>query len=197
MNIHLQHNHNNYNISGIETATFGAGCFWCIEAIFQQIKGVVKVVPGYAGGSACNPTYSIVSSGESGHAEVCLIDFDTNIVSFDELLEIFWIIHDPTSLNCQGIDVGLQFRSLILYHNQKQKCSADEYKQMLNESGFYPKPIVTDIIKFTIFYKAEDYHHDYFHKNNHQPYCMYVIQPKLDKFRLVFKDKLKSLKSIN
>ncbi len=197
MNFHLQQNYNNHIISGIETTTFGAGCFWCIEAIYQQIKGVVSVVPGYAGGTTYNPAYSNVSSGESGHAEVCMIDFDAKIVSFDELLEIFWIIHDPTSIDSQGVDVGRQYRSIILYHNQKQKYSADEYKQMLNDSGFYPKPIVTDIIKFTNFFKAEEYHQDYFHKNNHKPYCLYIIQPKLDKFRLVYKDKLKTIKSIN
>lgn len=192
------HDHHLKNISPvIESATFGAGCFWCIEAIYQQIKGVVNVVPGYAGGTTNNPNYLNVSSGVSGHAEVCLIDFDNTIVSFDELLEVFWIIHDPTSLNSQGVDVGNQFRSIILYHNQKQKDSAMEYKQMLNSSGHYPKPVITEINKFTNFFKAEPYHHDYYHKNNHKPYCLYIIQPKLDKFRIVFKDKLKGLKSVN
>ena len=185
------------NISGIETATFGAGCFWCVEAIFQQIRGVIKVIPGYSGGTLSNPKYLDVCTGNSGHAEVCQIIFDTEIVSFDELLEVFWLIHDPTSLNQQGQDVGNQYRSTIFYHTQTQKDSAKEYKLMLNESILYPKPIVTEILKFREFYKAESYHLDYYHQHDHQPYCMYVIQPKLDKFRTVFKDKLKTMKSIN
>ena len=193
---HLQNNSDNYKTI-IETATFGAGCFWCIEAIYQQINGVINITPGYAGGNLENPGYFNVSSGETGHAEVCLIQFDTSIVSFDELLEVFWIVHDPTSKDRQGVDVGNQYRSIILYHNQKQKYSAIEYKEMINNSGLYPSPVVTEINKFTHFFKAETYHHDYYHKNNHKPYCLYIIQPKLDKFRIVFKDKLKSIRSVN
>ncbi len=138
-----------------------------------------------------NPTYLNVVNGSTGHIEVCQIEFDTQIVSFDELLEVFWLIHDPTSLDRQGADVGRQYRSVIFYHNLYQKESANEYKKMINDSMLYPKQIVTDILKFTEFYKAEEYHHNYFHHHFHQPYCLHVIQPKLDKFRIVFKDKLK------
>jgi peptide-methionine (S)-S-oxide reductase len=188
---------NNYKILEYETATFGAGCFWCVEAIFQQVRGIVSVVPGYSGGSTNNPTYNSVIKGSTGHVEVCQIIFDKKIVSFDELLEVFWLIHDPTSYNKQDIDIGSQFRSVIFYHNDYQKISAIEYKKMINESILYPLPVITDIVKFKQFYKAELYHQDYFHQHNHQPYCLNIIKPKIEKFRIVFKDKLKSINAFN
>ena len=175
----------------LEKATFGAGCFWCVEAIFQELKGVIKVIPGYSGGHVKNPSYREVCTGTTGHAEVCEIIFDTEVISFDELLEVFWLIHDPTSLNRQGNDVGTQYRSVIFYRNEKQKEIALEYKHMLSESGDYKKPIVTEITLFSDFYKAEDYHQDYYELNKNAPYCVYVISPKIEKFRKVFKDKLK------
>ena len=180
-----------------EIATFGAGCFWCVEAIFKQIQGVINVTPGYAGGTSPNPTYTDVANGTSGHIEVCQINFDSKIVSFDELLEVFWLIHDPTSIDRQGDDVGRQFRSVIFYHNQQQKESANEYIKIMDDSSLYIKPIVTSIIKYSHFFRAEDYHQDYFEHHNHQPYCLLVIKPKIEKFRIVFSDKLKTLKSTN
>lgn len=177
--------------SGIDTAIFGAGCFWCVEAIFQQIKGVIKVIPGYSGGIVKKPSYLEVSNGNTGHAEVCQVIFDNEIITYDELLEVFWLIHDPTSVNKQGNDIGSQYRSAIFYRNSWQKEIAVEYKEMLNTSGAYKKPIVTDITVFTEFYKAEDYHIDYYGSNKNAPYCVYVISPKIEKFRKVFKDKLK------
>ena len=182
----------NENKSGIDTAVFGAGCFWCVEAIFQQLKGVIKVIPGYSGGQIKNPSYREVCSGKTGHAEVCEIIFDTEVISFDELLEVFWLIHDPTSLDRQGNDVGTQYRSVIFYLNSRQSETAQEYKNMLTNSGAYKRPIVTDIARFTEFYKAEDYHQYYYDLNKNAPYCVYVISPKMEKFRKVFKDKLKS-----
>jgi peptide-methionine (S)-S-oxide reductase len=178
--------------SGIDTAIFGAGCFWCVEALFQQLRGVIKVIPGFSGGHIKNPSYREVCNGTTGHAEVCEVIFDNEVISFDELLEVFWLIHDPTSLNCQGNDVGTQFRSVVFYRNQQQKEIALEYKKMLNSSGSYSKPVVTEISMFTNFYKAEEYHHGYYDLNKEAPYCVYVISPKIDKFRKVFKDKLKS-----
>ena len=174
-----------------ETATFGSGCFWCTEAVFQQLKGVVKVTPGYSGGSRANPTYEQVSSGATGHAEVSQILFDPSIISFDELLEVFWKSHDPTTLNRQGADVGTQYRSVIFYHDAKQKEIAEQYKKKLNEAKAFTKPVVTEIIPFKAFYPAEDYHVNYYNNNKNAPYCTYVIAPKLDKIREVFKDKLK------
>jgi len=177
--------------SGIDTAVLGAGCFWSVEAIFQQLKGVIKVIPGYSGGHIKSPAYREVCNGTTGHSEVCEIIFDNEIVSFDELLEVFWLIHDPTSLNRQGNDIGTQYRSVIFYRNQCQKEIAMEYKNMLTSSGSYKKPIVTEITRFTSFYKAEEYHQDYYDLNKGAPYCVYVISPKIEKFQKVFKDKLK------
>lgn len=177
--------------SGIDTAIFGAGCFWGVEAIFQQIKGVIKVIPGYTGGSVKKPTFLEVSNGNTGHVEVCEVIFDTEIISYDELLEVFWLIHDPTSLNKQGNDIGSQYRSAIFYRNAWQKEMAFDYKEMLNTSGIYKHPVITDITKFTEFYRAEEYHFDYYGSNKDKPYCVYVISPKIEKFRKVFKDKLK------
>lgn len=174
-----------------QLATFGAGCFWCVEAVFQEVKGVKQVESGYAGGNIENPSYEQVSSGVSGHAEVCQITFDPNTISYKELLEVFWKTHDPTTMNKQGADVGTQYRSIILYHDESQKAQAEKYKEALNKSGAWDKPIVTEIKQYTTFYPAENYHQDYFKNNTNQPYCKFVIQPKLDKFRKAFEDKLK------
>lgn len=175
----------------MDTATFGAGCFWCVEAIFQQLKGVKKVESGYTGGKIKNPTYKEVCSGRTGHAEVINIIYDPSEISFDELLEVFWKTHDPTTLNKQGADEGTQYRSAIFYHNQEQKEKAEKYKKELDASGAWDKPIVTEIAPATEFYKAEDYHQNYYNQNGDQPYCRYVIHPKMEKFQKVFKDKLK------
>lgn len=175
----------------IDTATLGTGCFWCTEAVFQQLKGVLKVTSGYSGGAEVNPTYKDVSTGTTGHAEVIQIVFDPAEISFDDLLEVFWQTHDPTTLNRQGNDVGPQYRSAIFYHDAEQKSKAEKYKKELNESGAWDKPIVTEISPYTAFYKAEDYHQDYYNNNGSQPYCYYVIRPKLEKFQKVFKSKLR------
>jgi len=172
-------------------ATLGAGCFWCVEAVFQDLKGVVSVKSGYAGGKTANPTYKEVCSGNSGHAEVARVVYDPKQVSFDEILEVFWQTHDPTTLNRQGNDVGTQYRSVIFYHDEEQKKLAEHYKQRLNESGAFDKPIVTEISPLPTFYEAEKYHQDYFNQNPDQAYCVYVIRPKVEKFHKAFKDKLK------
>jgi peptide-methionine (S)-S-oxide reductase len=185
------------NKSGIDTATFGSGCFWCTEAIFRQLKGVLKVTPGYSGGNIKNPSYREVCMGTTGHAEVCQIIYDSDSINFDELLEVFFLIHDPTSLNQQGNDVGTQYRSVIFFHNQGQKDAANEYVKILSSPEHYSKKIVTEISPFSAFYKAEDYHIDYYNKNTQQPYCVYVINPKLNKFRKVFKDKIKQKEPLN
>jgi len=175
----------------MEIATFGSGCFWCSEAIFEQLKGVESVVSGYSGGETENPTYKDVCSGETGHAEVIQINYNPELISFTELLEVFWQTHDPTTLNRQGADVGTQYRSVIFYHNQTQKELAEGYKKKLDEAKIYSKPIVTEISPFTKFYNAEDYHQDYYNNNKFQPYCSFTITPKLDKFKKVFKEKIK------
>ncbi len=176
---------------GTETITFGSGCFWCTEAIFQQVKGVEKVVSGYSGGHVVNPTYEQVCEKNTGHAEVCQLTFDPTQVSVDELLEIFWQTHDPTTLNQQGNDVGPQYRSVVFYHNQLQKERAEYFLSELNKSGAYEKPIVTTIEPYKNFYKAENYHQDYYKQNGSQPYCYFVIRPKVEKFEKAFKDKMK------
>lgn len=178
----------------IDTATFGAGCFWCTEAQFQQLDGVVGVESGYSGGHVANPTYKQVCTGTTGHAEVTNIFYDPSKISFDELLAAFWVAHDPTQLNRQGNDVGTQYRSVIFYHNEAQKQKAEEYKRKLNEEHAYSSDVVTEIAPFTKFYKAENYHQNYYNENSAQPYCMMVIRPKMDKFEKVFKDKLKKKK---
>jgi peptide-methionine (S)-S-oxide reductase len=175
----------------LETATFGAGCFWCVEAIFQNLEGVKTVASGYSGGSIKNPSYKEVCTGRTGHAEVIQITYDPAKISYDELLEVFWKTHDPTTLNKQGADEGTQYRSAVFYHNEKQKELAESYKKKLDEAGAFDKPIVTEISPFTVFYKAEDYHQNYYNQNSDQPYCTFVIRPKLDKFEKVFKDKMK------
>ena len=174
-----------------DTATFGGGCYWCVEAVYQELNGVISVISGFSGGERENPSYEQVCSGATGHAEVVQIVYDPSKVSFDELLEVFWTVHDPTTLNRQGADVGTQYRSVIFYHTDEQKVLAEKYKKELDASGAYNKPVVTEISPFTKFYSAEKYHQDYFKNNANQPYCSMVIQPKVEKFRKVFKEKLK------
>lgn len=181
----------NESTTGSQVATFGSGCFWCTEAIFQNLAGVEKVESGYSGGKVKNPTYKEVCSGLTGHAEVIQVTYDPRKVSYDELLEVFWKTHDPTTLNKQGADEGTQYRSVIFYHTDEQKKLAETYKKKLDESGAFDKPIVTEITPFSAFYKAEDYHQNYFNLNGSAPYCSYVIQPKVEKFKKVFKDRLK------
>ncbi len=174
-----------------EVATFGSGCFWCTEAIFQRVDGVLKIVSGYEGGTVKNPSYKEVCEGTTGHAECTQITFDPAKVSYDELLKIFWKTHDPTTLNRQGNDVGTQYRSVIFYHNEQQKATAEKYKKELSASGAWDKPLVTEISASTTFYPAEDYHQNYFNDNPGQGYCAFVIRPKVEKFEAVFKEKLK------
>ncbi|MCW8897583.1 MAG: peptide-methionine (S)-S-oxide reductase MsrA [Flavobacteriales bacterium] len=174
-----------------DTITLGAGCFWCVEAIFDQLKGVEKVISGYAGGEIKNPSYKEVCTGRTGHAEVCQVIYNPKIISIEEILEVFWQTHDPTTLNKQGGDVGTQYRSAIFYHNNAQKQIAEAYKQQLDSSNIFSNPIVTEITAFTNFYPAEDYHQDYFDLNDEQPYCSAIIKPKVEKFKKKFKDKLK------
>lgn len=179
------------NSDKYEIVTFGEGCFWCSEAIFQRVRGVLKVESGYSGGSVPNPTYEAVCTGKTGHAEVVQITFDPKIISFQELLEIFFSTHDPTTLNRQGADVGTQYRSVIFYHNEEQKKIAEEMIKKLNESKIWDSPIVTEVSKFKNFYKAEDYHQNYYNNNQFQPYCNFVISPKLEKLKKYFSNKLK------
>jgi peptide-methionine (S)-S-oxide reductase len=174
-----------------DTTTFGTGCFWCTEAVFQELKGVIKVTSGYSGGQVPHPTYEEVCSGTTGHAECLQIEYDPAVISFDELLEVFWESHDPTTLNRQGNDVGTQYRSAIFYHDEEQKEKAEHYKAELIRNKAYDKPIVTEITPFKVFYPAENYHQDYYNLHGTQPYCRLVIRPKLEKFEKVFKDKLK------
>ncbi len=188
----LTTNMNTETTNTLDTATFGAGCFWCVEAIYQQLEGVISVSSGYTGGHIKNPTYKEVCSGLTGHAEVCQIVYDPKMITYPELLQAFWISHDPTTLNRQGNDVGTQYRSVIYFHSDQQKQLAEQYKKELNASHAYPDPIVTEISPIEVFYKAEDYHQNYFNENGDQPYCQFVVKPKLDKFQKVFKGKLKT-----
>lgn len=174
-----------------DTATFGAGCFWCVEAVFLELKGVTQVASGYMGGRRANPTYEQVCSGSTGHAEVIQVVYDPRVISYPELLEVFWSVHDPTTLNRQGADVGTQYRSVVFYHSDVQKELALEYKKKLDESGAFPASIVTEISAATVFYKAEAYHQNYYNSNGNQPYCSMVIRPKVEKFRKVFGEKLR------
>jgi peptide-methionine (S)-S-oxide reductase len=176
----------------MDTATFGAGCFWCVEAQFQLLDGVISVTSGFMGGTIKNPAYKEVCMGTTGHAEVCEIVYDPSKLTYDELLAAFWQTHDPTQLNRQGNDVGTQYRSVIFYHNDQQKKLAEKYKNQLNASGAWDKPIVTEISPATTFYNAEGYHQNYFNENGSQPYCQYIIQPKVEKFKKVFKAKMKA-----
>jgi peptide-methionine (S)-S-oxide reductase len=174
-----------------EIATFGGGCFWCVEAIFERVNGVHQVESGYSGGHVINPDYKMVTSGTTGHAEVIQITFDPEVVSYLELLEIFFKTHDPTTLNRQGADVGTQYRSIVLYHNEQQNKLAREIIQDLDSEGIWNNPIVTNVEPFEEFYSAEAYHQEYFENNPNQGYCRLVINPKVEKFEKVFKEKLK------
>ena len=165
----------------IEITTLGGGCFWCVEAVFQRVDGVLSVKPGYAGGHIDNPTYKQICTGTTGHAEVAQIEFDSDIIKFDQILNVFWQAHDPTTLNRQGNDVGTQYRSVIFYHDEQQKEKAEISKKNADKSGYWPDPIVTEITQLNNYSDAEDYHHNYYNDNPNQPYCIFVIKPKLDK----------------
>jgi peptide-methionine (S)-S-oxide reductase len=171
-------------------ATFGAGCFWCVEACFSEMNGVHQVLSGYMGGQTKNPTYAEVCTGTTGHAEVAQIHFDPSVISYEELLEVFWFVHDPTTLNRQGNDIGTQYRSVVFFHSDEQREMAEFYKSKLAESGAYSRPIVTEISAASEFYVAEQYHQGYFNDNPNQPYCAAVVRPKVDKFRKAFSEKL-------
>lgn len=172
-----------------QIATFGGGCFWCVEAVIQRLKGVEKVVSGYAGGQTKNPDYRSICTGRTGHAEVIQVSFDADIISFEELLTVFFTSHDPTTLNRQGADRGTQYRSIILYHNEEQKAQAEKLIVQLQE--VFPSPIVTQVVPLEIFYPAEQYHQDYYNNNPNAGYCRVVIDPKISKLRKTFADRLK------
>ena len=174
-----------------ETITLGSGCFWCTEAVFQNLKGIVSSVSGYSGGSIPNPTYEDVCSGTTNYAEVIQVTYNPEIISLAEILEVFWRTHDPTTLNRQGNDIGTQYRSVIFYHNEKQKQIAEDLKEKLERAKIYDAPIVTEISPLKNFYKAEKYHQNYYEQNKDKPYCNFVITPKIEKFKKIFKDKLK------
>ncbi len=182
---------NDIDMENMEVATLGAGCFWCVEAVFTELNGVVSVTSGYMGGKVKNPTYKEVCSGLTGHAEVAQIVFDPNVISFKEILEVFWKTHDPTTLNRQGNDVGTQYRSAIFYHSETQKEVSEFYISELNKSGAWDNPIVTEVVPVDVFYPAEDYHQNYFALHGEEQYCKYVIQPKVEKFKKAFAAKLK------
>ncbi|MFQ5400956.1 MAG: peptide-methionine (S)-S-oxide reductase MsrA [Anaerolineae bacterium] len=175
-----------------QIATIGGGCFWCLEAVYLELQGVSKVVSGYAGGHVPNPTYRQICTGRTGHAEVVQVTYDPNQVSFRDILEVFFTVHDPTTLNRQGADVGTQYRSVILYHNEEQRQIAEGMIAELNTAGVWSDPIVTEVTPLDIFYPAEDYHQDYYRQNSAQPYCQVVISPKLAKFRIKFAARRKS-----
>ena len=174
-----------------ETATLGGGCFWCLEAVYAGLKGVVRVESGYAGGTVPNPSYREVCAETTGHAEVVQLTFDPQVISFKEILEVFFTIHDPTTLNRQGADVGTQYRSAIFYHTPDQKATAEQVIQEITAAGVWEKPIVTEVTPFSAFYKAEAYHQEFFQRNPQQPYCQFVIAPKVASFRKKFLAKLK------
>jgi len=176
----------------LEQATLGGGCFWCVEAVFQDLKGVERVVSGYAGGKIANPTYHQVCTGTTGHAEVIQVTFDPAVISFEDLLYVFWRTHNPTTLNRQGADVGTQYRSVIFYHNPAQQASAEKSRQETEALGVWPLPIVTEIAPLTDFFPAETYHQNYYLANPNQPYCQVVIEPKIGKFRREFQHLLKA-----
>lgn len=175
----------------IKEATFGAGCFWCVEACFKDLDGVMNVLPGYSGGHLKNPSYKEVCLGTTGHAEVARVEYNDEIISFTELLEVFWFLHNPTTLNRQGNDIGTQYRSAVFYHDEEQKTLSEEYKEKLNSSGAWDNPIITEISSLINFFPAENYHHNYFENNPDQPYCSSVVRPKVEKFRKAFEARLK------
>ena len=178
-------------MNNLEKATFAGGCFWCADAVFRMLKGVKNVTAGYAGGKMENPTYGQVSSGQTGHVEAVQIEYDPKEISYEELLDVFWHTHNPTEVNRQGPDTGSQYQAVIFYHDGKQKQRAEESKRKLGESGEYNQPIATQILPLKNFFKAEDYHQDYFAKNPHAPYCQIVIKPKVEKVEKLFHGKLK------
>ena len=177
--------------NGEEVATLAGGCFWCLEAVFNEVEGIERVVSGYSGGATINPSYSEVCTGSTGHAEAVQLTFEPNKISFRQILQIFFAIHDPTTLNRQGADVGTQYRSVIFYHNEEQKATAEQVIQELNAAHVWKSPIVTEVTPFQAFYPAEGYHQGYFNRNPAQPYCRMVVAPKLDKFIKQFPEKLK------
>lgn len=176
----------------LQIATLGGGCFWCLEAVYQELRGVVRVVSGYAGGHVPNPSYEAVCTEATGHAEVVQLQFDPSLISYEELLKVFFVIHDPTTLNRQGNDVGTQYRSVIFYHDANQENCAQQLIRQLQEGGVYTAPIVTEVLTAPVFYPAEDYHQNYFKNHPYQGYCMAVVAPKLAKFRQVFSEKRKA-----
>jgi peptide-methionine (S)-S-oxide reductase len=175
-----------------EVATLGGGCFWCTEAVFSGLKGVVKVESGYSGGTVANPSYEQVCTGRTGHAEVAQITFDPEVISYKEILEVFFTVHDPTTLNRQGADVGTQYRSVIFYHNDEQRAVAEQVVQEITTARIWDAPVVTQVEPLKVFYKAEDYHQQYFENNPRQPYCQIVIAPKVRKFQEHYPDRLKA-----
>lgn len=179
------------NSKKMEEATLGGGCFWCLEAVYSKMKGIQSVESGYAGGLVKNPTYKQVCTGTTGHAEVIKLKFDPKIVTFQEILEVFWTIHDPTTLNRQGNDIGTQYRSVIFYHSDEQKKLAETGKKALKEAGIWANDIVTEIVPLKNYYPAENYHQDYYANNPQNSYCTFVVKPKVEKFKKIFKDKLK------
>jgi methionine-S-sulfoxide reductase len=179
------------NSSSYDTITLGGGCFWCVEAVYEMLDGVIKVESGFSGGTVKNPSYREVCTGSTGHAEVAQITFDNSRTSVEEILKVFFTVHDPTTLNRQGADVGTQYRSVIFYRNEHQRNIARSIIDELNNNHVYSSPVVTQLSPFTVFYKAEDYHQDYYNQNKEAPYCKMVIQPKLEKFEKIFKDRLK------
>ncbi|MDQ6472120.1 peptide-methionine (S)-S-oxide reductase MsrA [Flavobacterium sp. LHD-80] len=181
----------NKKASNLETITVGGGCYWCVEAVYENLDGVKSVVSGFSGGNVPNPTYEEVCTGETGHAEVVQITYDKNVTDINEIFKVFFTVHDPTTLNRQGADVGTQYRSVIFYKNDEQRKAAQSIIAELNKAKVYSNPIVTKVEPFKVFYKAEDYHQNYYANNKNQPYCKMVIQPKIEKFEKVFKDKLK------
>ena len=184
----------NKKASNLETITLGGGCYWCVEAVYENLDGVKSVVSGFSGGKTANPSYEEVCTGTTGHAEVVQITYDKSVTDINEIFKVFFTVHDPTTLNRQGADVGTQYRSIIFYKNEEQKKAAQSIIAELNKAKVYNSPIVTKVEPFTKFYKAEDYHQNYYANNKNQPYCKMVIQPKLEKFEKVFKDKLKKKK---
>jgi peptide-methionine (S)-S-oxide reductase len=175
----------------IKEATFGAGCFWCIEACFKEVKGVIRVFPGYSGGEKATANYTQVSSGLTQHAEVARIEYDDSVISYEKLLELFWFVHDPTQWNRQGNDIGSQYRSVIFYHDEEQRLYSEAYKKKLTDEKVWDASIVTEIVQLEEFYVAEEYHHNYLENNPLNPYCQSIVRPKIEKFRRVFSDNMK------
>lgn len=182
---------NSEKIEANSSVILGGGCFWCIETIFNQLQGVDTAISGYAGGNVKNPSYKEVCTGNTGHAEVIKVNYDSNIISYPEILEVFFNVHDPTTLNRQGNDIGTQYRSCIMYQTEEEKSIAQAYIKQIDSSGIYANPIVTSLEKFDTFYPAEDYHQNYFNENGNQPYCQFVVRPKVEKFQKKYQDKLK------